>query len=72
MSDWASGTFPAYRLGDRTRLEGLSRGRSHSDASVDAILREAVPSEDFIREMCHDARELVIGCAVHLCSPSEW
>ena len=70
IGDWASGQLPAYRLGDRTRLEGLPRGRSHSEASVDAALREALLSEDFVREMCHDARDLVIGCAVHLCSPS--
>jgi hypothetical protein len=70
ISDWASGKFPAYRLGLRTRVEGLSRERSRSDAKAEAVLREVVPSEDFIREMCHDARDLVIGCAVHLCSPS--
>ena len=66
ISDWASGKFPSYRLGERTHADGLSEG----SASSEAKLREAVPSEDFVREMCRDARELVIGCAVHLCSPS--
>ena len=70
ISDWWSGKFPTYRLGERTRADGLSGGSVSSDATAEAKLREAVPSEDFVREMCHDARELVIGCAVHLCSPS--
>ena len=70
ISEWAAGQFPAYRLGERTRVEGLSRDCPHSDANVEAFLREAIPPDDFIREMCQDARELVIGCAVHLCSPS--
>ena len=70
ISDWASGKFPAYRLGERTRIEGLSGDRVPSDANAEGQLREALPSEDFVREMCHDARDLVIGCAVHLCSPS--
>ncbi|CAK0895070.1 unnamed protein product, partial [Prorocentrum cordatum] len=33
-------------------------------------LAESLPSEEWIREMCHDARELVIGCGIHVCSPS--
>ena len=33
-------------------------------------LRRALPSQDFLRELCADARELVIGCAIHVCSPS--
>ena len=70
ISEWASGKFPAYRLGERTRVEGLSRDLSPSEANVEGTLREAIPSEDFVREMCHDARDLVMGCAVHLCSPS--
>ena len=70
ISDWASGKFPWYRLGERTRAEGLSGGSASSDGTAEAELREAVPPEDFVRKMCHDARELVIGCAVHLCSPS--
>ena len=41
-----------------------------SDATAEVKLREALPSEDFVREICQGARELVIGCAVHLCSPS--
>ena len=70
ISDWASGKFPAYRLGERPRIEGLPGDRSPSEGHAARILREAVPAGDFVREMCHDARELVIGCAVHLCSPS--
>ena len=35
-------------------------------------LRAALPSEAFLREACADARDLVIGCAVHVCSPSCW
>ena len=69
ISEWASGKFPTYRLGERTRVEGLSRDHSPPAASIEGSVREAVPSEDFLREMCHDARDLVIGCAVHLCSP---
>ena len=33
-------------------------------------LAESLPSDEWIREMCHDARELVIGCGIHVCSPS--
>ena len=65
ISDWASGTFPPYRLGERTHIRGPSR-----DADVENSFREAVPSEEFVRDLCRDARDLVIGCAIHLCSPS--
>ena len=37
-----------------------------------ADLEQAAPPEEFVRQMCHDARELVIGCAIHVCSPSCW
>ena len=70
ISEWASGRFPGYRLGESTRIDGLSRERSSSEEDVDQILREAVPAEDFLRHVTHDARELVIGCAIHLCSAS--
>ncbi|CAK0792583.1 unnamed protein product, partial [Prorocentrum cordatum] len=33
-------------------------------------LAESLPSDEWIREMCRDARELVIGCGIHVCSPS--
>ena len=52
------------------RIEGLSRERLPSDADAERVVREALPSEEFVRAMYHDARVLVIGCAVHLCSPS--
>ena len=65
ISEWASGKFPSYRVGERDRAEAT---RSNAEALVK--LREAIPAEDFVREMCRDARDLVIGCAVHLCSPS--
>ena len=32
--------------------------------------REACSSEEYIREFCADARDLVIGCTIHVCSPS--
>ncbi len=35
-------------------------------------LGAALPSEDFIRAVCHDARELVIGSAIHVCGHSCW
>ena len=72
ITEWASGTFPAYRLGYREHAEGLSQGNARSSGSVDALVREAVPCDEFIREMCRDARGLVIGCSVHLCCPSCW
>ena len=50
ISDWASGNFLAYRLGKRTRVDSLSGERSKSEANAGAILREAIPSEDF--EIC--------------------
>ncbi|CAK0814408.1 unnamed protein product, partial [Prorocentrum cordatum] len=33
-------------------------------------MAESLPSDEWIREMCRDARELVIGCGIHVCSPS--
>ena len=57
---------PAYRLPDAAHAV-----RSLDPEALDA-LRAALPPEDFIREVCHDARELVIGCAIHVCSPSCW
>ncbi|CAK0847613.1 unnamed protein product, partial [Prorocentrum cordatum] len=33
-------------------------------------LAESLPSDEWIREMCRDARELVIGFGIHVCSPS--
>ena len=36
------------------------------------VLREAVPSDAFVREVCKDARDLVVGAAIHICSPSCW
>ncbi|CAK0911448.1 unnamed protein product, partial [Prorocentrum cordatum] len=33
-------------------------------------LAESPPSDEWIRGMCRDARELVIGCGIHVCSPS--
>ncbi|CAK0817607.1 unnamed protein product, partial [Prorocentrum cordatum] len=33
-------------------------------------LAESLPSDEWIREMCRDVRELVIGCGIHVCSPS--
>ena len=34
------------------------------------VLVEVLPSGCFHREICRDARDLVIGCAIHLRSPS--
>ena len=36
------------------------------------VLREALPSDAFIREVCKDARDLVVGAAIHLCFPTYW
>ena len=54
ISAWASGQLPRYRLGDEAVQE----------------LRRAVPSDEWIKDLFKDARELVIGCAIHVCSPS--
>jgi hypothetical protein len=54
ITAWASARKPDYRLGE-VDTEGM---------------RRALPSDDFIRELFQDARELVIGCAVHVCSTS--
>ena len=54
VASWPSGQLPHYRLGEVEEAE----------------MRRALPSDDFIRAMCHDSRELVIGCAIHVCSPS--
>ena len=66
ISDTASGKRPAYC----SQHEFLT---AHElDAPAVEHLREAMPSEDFLRHVCFDARDLVIGCAVHVCSPSCW
>ena len=79
INTWAAGSFPEYRL-------GITRGSIEvpSEASVDEktdcpnsalaspLERRMIPSEEWIRKVCFDARELVIGCAVHVCSPSCW
>ena len=57
LDTWASGRVPQYRLGE------TGRGALQQ-------LRQALPSDEWIREICHDARDLVIGCAVHVCSNS--
>ena len=57
LADWASGRLPPYRLGD-------------AGPAALAELKEALPSDEWIRELCNDARDLVIGCAVHVCSAS--
>ena len=54
VASWPSGQLPHYRLGEVEEAE----------------TRRALPSDDFIRAMCHDAKELAFGCAVHVCSPS--
>ena len=35
-------------------------------------LRAAAPSDEWIRDWCKDLRELVIGAAIRVCSPSCW
>ena len=35
-------------------------------------LHRALPSDEFLREDCEDARDLVIGAAVQICSASCW
>ena len=86
ISAWPSGTLPAYRHAEckahtqSTQVAPtlcddahLSQGVPSDDqAGEDPLqaLRGAMPSEEFIRSMCHDARDLVIGAAVHVCSPS--
>ena len=34
------------------------------------VVRRALSSSTFIRDLVKDSRELVIGCAIHVCSPS--
>lgn len=54
ISASASARMPDYRVGQ---------------ADIDELQR-ALPSDEFIRELFQDARELVIGCAIHVCSSS--
>jgi hypothetical protein len=86
VSTWASATLPAYRLGEReASVQSAHVAQTHGDdahvlqrphgndgAGDEPLqeLRESMPSEEWIRHMCSDARDLVIGCAVHVCSPS--
>ncbi|CAK0880981.1 unnamed protein product [Prorocentrum cordatum] len=57
LNEFPSGQVPTFRLG-------------HSAQSAMDEFRQALPSDDWIRAMCKHARDLVIGCAVHVCSPS--
>ena len=59
----AAGSLPAYRL--------PFSGECHSCEGMEEI-RAAVPPDSWFKEMCHDARDLVIGAAIHVCSPSCW
>ena len=68
ISATASGRLPAYRLADG----GRHVRRTQLDHTALGTLHAALPSEDFLRDMCSDARDLVIGCAIHVCSPSCW
>ena len=62
----ASGAFPSYRSG-----EPATAATSDQQHAFQAELsRQALPSAEWIREMCKDARDLVIGCGIHVCSPS--
>jgi hypothetical protein len=79
ISSLASGTLPAYRLGVgfseqvETQRPTLCEDASgtlgaHEIQSAEGLqaLRAAIPSDEWIRELCYDARELVIGCAIHV------
>ena len=66
VSDTPPGKRPRYC----SQHEFLTAHELNSEAVQE--LRAALPSDDFIREACADARDLVIGCAVHVCSPSCW
>ena len=79
ISAWPSATLPGYRLGEHdapvtappTPVPNLCGDVRGGDAPEPLrVLREALPSADFIRDLCHDARDLVVGCAVPVCSPS--
>ena len=35
-------------------------------------LRAAIPPEEWFRQFCHDARDLVIEAEIHVCNPSCW
>ena len=66
ISKSAPGSLPTYRL---------PRQAQHMVEVPDEIreeLQTAIPADEFFREWCHDARELVIGAAVHVCSASCW
>jgi len=66
ISDTAAGRQPKYCLQH-------DFWTSHNlNETVAQELQDALPSEAFIQDVCKDARDLVIGSAVHLCSPSCW
>ncbi|CAK0850189.1 unnamed protein product, partial [Prorocentrum cordatum] len=69
----------AEQLGDGGETEPQGYWRRPLSSSASGIfprcrgggtLAESLPSEEWIREMCRDVRELVIGCGIHVCSPS--
>ena len=54
LSSWPSARSPGYML----------------DAGAMASMRTALPADEWIRNLCSDARDLVIGCGIHVCTPS--
>ena len=62
----ASGAFPSYRSGE----PATAATRDQQHAFQAELSRQALPSAEWIREMCKDARDLVIGCGSYVCSPS--
>jgi len=72
ISRWSSGRCPAYRLGERDRSPPTEATACPDPPGEGAlkVLREAIPADEWLRSFCQDARDLVIGCAIHVCSPS--
>ena len=66
VSETAAGRRPKYCL------QHKSWSSDDLTQPVADCLHRALPSDEFIREACKDARDLVIGAAVHLCSASCW
>ena len=66
ISDTAAGRRPKY-----CHQHNIWSPADLSQPMAD-VLREAVPSDAFVREVCKDARDLVVGAAIHICSPSCW
>ena len=71
-STWPPGSFPERRFGVQPGINGMTDAAPEGSSDPLEVLRRVAPPYKWLRSLCRDARDLVIGCAAHTCSPSRW